>query len=66
METIRASGRDVDVVSLAGYARSVLALLSRHGRNLPDDPTTIDWSTAENSLLRLVAVCLIAEAAGCL
>ena len=62
-ETIRASGRDVDVVSLAGYARSVLAVLGRHGRSLPDDPATIDWSRADGSLLRLVAVCLIAETA---
>jgi hypothetical protein len=65
-ETIRASGRDVDVVSLAGYARSVLALLNRHGRSLPEDPAAIDWHTADATLLRLVAVCQLAEATGVL
>src|SRR6187551_1883357 len=55
-ETIRAAGRDVDLVSLAGYTRSVLALLSRHGHSLPE-PATIDWNTADGHVLLLVGIC---------
>jgi len=61
-ETLRAAGRDVDVVSLAGYARSVLALLNRGGHTLPE-PDAIDWARAGTHVLRLVATCALAEAA---
>jgi hypothetical protein len=60
-EVLRAAGRPVDIFSLAGYARSVLAMLSRGGHSLPE-PDAIDWSRADNQLLRLVAICQLAEA----
>jgi hypothetical protein len=64
-ETLRAAGRTVDVVALAGYARSVLALLNRSGHALPQ-PDAIDWSRADLHVLRLVATCALAESAGLL
>ncbi|WP_239159887.1 DUF6401 family natural product biosynthesis protein [Virgisporangium ochraceum] len=64
-ETLRASDRAVDLVSLAGYARSVLALLNRHGYTIPE-PDAIDWNTANGHVLRLVAICALAETAGLL
>jgi Family of unknown function (DUF6401) len=64
-ETLRAAGRDVDIVALAGYARSVLALLSRSGHALPE-PDAIDWSRAGSHVLRLVATCALAEDGGLL
>ena len=64
-ESIRNSDRGVDLVSLAGYARSVLALLNRHGHSVPE-PDAIDWDRANAHVLRLVAICLLAEDAGLL
>ncbi len=64
-ETLRGSGRAIDVVSLAGYARSALALLSRSGHTLPE-PDSIDWGRAGAHILRLVATCALAEEAGLL
>ena len=61
-EAIRAAGRDVDLVSLAGYARSVLALLNRHGHSIPE-PDAIDWNSANGHVLRLVGICALAESA---
>jgi hypothetical protein len=63
--TVRAAGRPVDAVSLAEYARSVLAVAHRCGRTLPD-PDAVDWPRADWLLLRLVAVCALADAQGCL
>ncbi|HLL69618.1 MAG TPA: DUF6401 family natural product biosynthesis protein [Micromonosporaceae bacterium] len=65
-ESITAAGSVVDATSVSGYARSVLAVVARHGRELPDAATleTLDWSRAEWSLLRLVACCSIAESNG--
>jgi uncharacterized protein DUF6401 len=54
---------------LAGYGRSVLAAAHRHGCALPTatEPVgDLDWSRAGWHLLRLVAVCLVADQAGCL
>jgi hypothetical protein len=59
-ESLASAGRAVSALSLAGYARSVLAVHERHGRPLPD-PATIDWSAPEWTVLRLVAVCALAE-----
>jgi hypothetical protein len=59
-ETLRAAGRPVDIFSLASYARSILAVLNRTGQNLPD-PATVNWSRAAGHLVRLVAVCHLAE-----
>jgi hypothetical protein len=64
-ESIRASGRSVDLMSLAGYARSVIALLNRHGHSIPE-PDAIDWASANGHVLRLVAICALAEATGLL
>ena len=64
-ETIRNSDRSVDLVSLAGYARSVLALLNRHGYSIPE-AGAIDSNTANSHVLRLVAICSLAEANGLL
>ena len=64
-ETLHAAGREVDVLSLAGYARSMRAVLNRCGHPVPDT-ATVDWSRAGAHLLRLVAVCLLAEDAGLL
>lgn len=64
-ESIRSSDRPVGLVSLAGYARSVLALINRHGYSLPE-PDAIDWSNANGHVLRLVAICALAEGVGVL
>ena len=64
-ETLRSAGRDVDVVALAGYARSLTAVLHRSGRTLPA-PDAIDWNRADGHVVRLVAVCALAETAGVL
>jgi len=59
----------IDAAGLAGYARSIRAAAARHGRDLP--PATepvgdLDWSRAGWHLLRLLAVCAVADEAGCL
>jgi hypothetical protein len=61
-ETLRAAGRDLDVVSLAAYFRSVLAVLSRGGHPVPDG-AAVDWARAGEHMVRLVAICAVAEAA---
>jgi hypothetical protein len=63
-ESLAAAGRFVDPTSLAGYARSVLAVAERHGRELPDG-ADLDWSTAEWFVLRLVGVCSLADQTDC-
>ena len=64
------AGREVDAAGLAAYARSIAAAAVRMGRPLPEPGhaplTGSGWLTAEWHLMRLVAVCLIAEAAGLL
>ena len=56
---------DLTPLSLAAYARSVLAVNERHGRPLPD-PTKTDWAQPEWTVLRLVAICSMAEETGSL
>ena len=63
-ESITSAGKPIDPVSLAGYARSVLAVHERHGRELPT-PATVNWSDPDWTVLRLVAVCSLADAEGC-
>ena len=63
-ESLSGAGCDVDPVSLARYARSVLAVSCRHGFP-PPDATLIDWSDADWYLLRLVAICALADAEDC-
>ncbi|GAA2577935.1 hypothetical protein GCM10010399_04620 [Dactylosporangium fulvum] len=64
-ESLTAAGKPVDAISLAGYARSVIAVHQRHGRPLPT-PDSVDWTAADWTALRLVAVCHLADAAGAL
>jgi hypothetical protein len=64
------AGRAVDVEGLAAYAKSVSAAADRMGRPVPQPGHAYisgsAWLAAEWHLLRLVAVCLIAETAGLL
>ena len=60
-ESLTAAGKNADSISLAGYARSVIAVHQRHGRELPT-PDSVDWSAADWTVLRLVAVCHLADA----
>jgi hypothetical protein len=68
-EALHHAGRQVDADGLAGYAKSIAAAAVRISRPLPEPgrgPTGTAWLTAEWHLMRLVAVCLIAESAGLL
>jgi hypothetical protein len=56
----------VEPVGLADYAAVVLADAQAAGHLLPVDPGEVDWQEAEWYLLRLVAVCAVAEESGCL
>ena len=66
-ESLRGAERPVDAEGLAAYAKSVAAAAVRMGRPLPEPGhaplTGTGWLTAEWHLMRLVAVCLIAESA---
>nr|WP_240940162.1 DUF6401 family natural product biosynthesis protein [Planosporangium flavigriseum] len=55
----------VEPVALADYAAEILADAMRQGRLLPVDPGAVEWREAEWYLLRLVAVCAVAEESGC-
>lgn len=64
------AGREIDAEGLASYAKSIVAAAERMGRPVPlagdayvSGPA---WLAAEWHLMRLVAVCLIAESAGLL
>ena len=59
---IEAAEREIGPAALAGYARSVLAVQERHGRPVPE-PDSIDWRKPGWAVLRLVAVCSLADAA---
>jgi hypothetical protein len=56
----------VEPVGLADYAAVILADGLRTGRLLPTDPGEVDWRQAEWYMLRLVAVCAVADESGCL
>jgi len=64
------AGRAVDAEGLASYAKSIAAAAQRVGRPVPEPGhaylSGTAWLAAEWHLLRLVAVCLIAESAGLL
>lgn len=64
-ESLAGAGRAVDAVSLARYTRSVLSVAARDDRRLAD-VAALDWHEADWYLLRLVAVCALADAEGCL
>jgi hypothetical protein len=57
--SIEAGDQHVDVISLAGYARSVLAVHQRHGRPVPS-PESVDWASPDWTVLRLLAICAMA------
>jgi hypothetical protein len=69
-EALRGAGRIADAAGLAAYGRSVAAAAERMGRPVPAAGqayvTTPAWLRAEWHLMRLVAVCLIAETSGLL
>jgi hypothetical protein len=69
-EALRHAGRAVDAAGLAAYARSIAAAADRMGRPVPEPGhaylSGTAWLAAEWHLMRLVAVCMIAESAGLL
>ncbi|MFC7530702.1 DUF6401 family natural product biosynthesis protein [Actinoplanes sp. GCM10030250] len=66
-DALHSAGRAADADGLASYARSIAAGSVRMGRPIPEPgfaPTTTgEWLRAGWPLLRLVAVCLLADAA---
>lgn len=64
------AGREPDADGLAAYCRSITAAAIRMGRPVPapgDAPHAPSaWTVADWHLLRLVAVCMIAEESGLL
>ena len=69
-DALRDAGRAVDAEGLAAYAKSILAAAVRMGRPVPEPGhayvSGTAWLAAEWHLMRLVAVCMIAESAGLL
>jgi hypothetical protein len=69
-ESLHQAGRAVDAAGLAAYARSVAAAAQRMGRPLPEPGhaylSRSAWLAAEWHMIRLVAVCMLAEREGLL
>ncbi len=69
-DALHHAGREVDADGLAAYARSIVAAAHRMGRPVPEPGhayvSGTAWLAAEWHLMRLVAVCMIAESAGLL
>ena len=69
-DALRDAGRTVDAEGLAAYAKSIAAAAARMSRPVPQPGhayvSGIAWLAAEWHLMRLVAVCMIAESAGVL
>ena len=69
-DALAGAGREVDAEGLAAYAKSIAAAADRMGRPVPQPGHAYlsgsAWLTAEWHLMRLVAVCMIAESAGLL
>jgi hypothetical protein len=69
-DALRAADREVDAAGLAAYAKSIAAAADRMGRPVPQPGhaylSGTAWLAAEWHLMRLVAVCMIAESAGLL
>jgi len=69
-DALRDAGRTVDAHGLAAYAKSIAAAADRMGRPVPQPGQAyvsgVAWLAAEWHLMRLVAVCMIAESAGLL
>jgi len=62
-ETFTTAGVHLGPVNLARYARSVLTMAERHGFP-PHDVDTVDWRQTDWYLIRLVAVCSLADSDG--
>jgi hypothetical protein len=66
-DALQEAGRAVDAPGLAAYARSIAAAAVRMGRPVPQPGHAYvsgsAWLSAEWHLMRLVAVCMIAESA---
>lgn len=64
-DSLADAGRAIDEPALASYARSILASARRMGRAVPapgEAPTRpADWMHTDWHLLRLAAVCLLAD-----
>lgn len=64
------AGRRVDTAGLVAYARSLAAAAVRSGRPLPEPgqaPTTAaEWANAGLPMLRMVAICMLADESGVL
>lgn len=69
-ESLAAAGRPADADGLASYAKSISAAAERMGRPIPAegdaDLATAGWRQADWHVLRLVAVCAIADSSGLL
>ena len=69
-DALHHAGREADAEGLAAYARSIVAAARRMGRPVPEPGRAYvsgtAWLAAEWHLMRLVAVCMIAESAGLL
>jgi tetrahydromethanopterin S-methyltransferase subunit H len=69
-DALEDAGREVDADGLAAYARSIVAAARRMGRPVPEPGhaylSGTAWLAAEWHLMRLVAVCMIAESTGLL
>ena len=69
-DALHHAGRRIDADGLAAYAKSIAAAAERMGRPVPQPGHAYvsgsAWLAAEWHLMRLVAVCLIAESAGLL
>jgi uncharacterized protein DUF6401 len=69
-EALAHAGRATDAEGLASYAKSIAAAAERMGRPVPQPGHAYvsgsAWLAAEWHLLRLVAVCMIAESSGLL
>ncbi|OJF12045.1 DUF6401 family natural product biosynthesis protein [Couchioplanes caeruleus] len=69
-DALHHAGREVDAEGLAAYAKSIAAAAERMGRPVPQPGhayvSGTAWLRAEWHLMRLVAVCMIAESAGLL
>jgi Family of unknown function (DUF6401) len=66
-DSLHHAGREVDAEGLAAYAKSIVAAAERMGRPVPQPGhayiSGTAWLAAEWHLMRLVAVCMIAESA---
>jgi hypothetical protein len=65
-ESLAGRGLGLGREALAGYGAVLLTAAQYCGRLLPADPGAFDWDSAEWYLLRLVAVCALADEIGCL